>query len=170
MHWCTVLLKDKIVINYVFIACNIRWDSKISQHCCPLTFAWCLMKNNSCILHSNRSSSRLGNIKQEGNILQDGTHRSCLVYTVDRFNSKGWFICDKMVFLNVFRAFLVKQQAEFKWKDAISRFTISSGSAEALVRWAGKIKHVLIVYSLNNISARSRPNRLCTSMLYSKKK
>jgi len=40
--------------------------------------------------------------------------------------------------------FLVKKRATFKWKDAISGFPVSPGSAEALVRWGGKIKYVLI--------------------------
>jgi len=34
MHWCTVLLKDKIAINYEIIACKICWDDKIFQQYC----------------------------------------------------------------------------------------------------------------------------------------
>jgi len=37
----------------------------------------------------------------------------------------------------------------------MSEFPISLGSAEALVRWGGKIKHVLIAYFLGNIQIDS---------------
>jgi len=49
--------------------------------------------------------------------------------------------------------------AAFKWKDTISGFPVSPGSAEALVRWGGKIKYVLIVYFLSNIFAKNCCNR-----------
>ena len=55
--------------------------------------------------------------------------------------------------------FLVKKQAAFKWKDAISRFPVSPGSAEALVRCGGKIKYILIAYFLGNIFATNCRNR-----------
>ena len=45
----------------------------------------------------------------------------------------------------------MKKHAAFKWKDAISGFPVSPGSAEALVRWGGKIKYILIAYFLGNI-------------------
>jgi len=35
--------------------------------------------------------------------------------------------------------FLAKQNAAFKQKDALSKFLVSPGSAEALYRWGGKI-------------------------------
>jgi len=58
-------------------------------------------------------------------------------------------------YFNVFRVFLVtKSHAAFKWKDAISGFSVSPGSAEALVRWGGKIKYVLIAYFLGNTKKR----------------
>ena len=49
--------------------------------------------------------------------------------------------------------------ALFKWKYAISRFPVSPGSAEALVRWGGKIEYILIVSFLNNICAKNCRNR-----------
>ena len=52
--------------------------------------------------------------------------------------------------------FLVKKHAAFKWKDAISGFLVSPGSAEALVRCDGKIKYILI---LDNIYAKNCRNR-----------
>ena len=52
-----------------------------------------------------------------------------------------------------------KKHAAFKWKDTISRFPVSPGSAEALVRWGGKIKHVLIAYFLCNTFAKNCSNR-----------
>jgi len=58
---------------------------------------------------------------------------SCLVNPVDHFDSEGWFSSDQVIFLTVFRVFLVKKHAAFKRKDAISGFPVSPGSAEALV-------------------------------------
>jgi len=55
--------------------------------------------------------------------------------------------------------FLVKKHAAFKWKDAISGFPVSPGSAEAIVRWGGKIKYTLIAYFLGNICAKNCRNR-----------
>jgi len=53
----------------------------------------------------------------------------------------------------------VKKHAAFKWKDAISGFPVSPGSAEALVRCGGKIKYILIPYFLGNICAKNCRNR-----------
>jgi len=39
-----------------------------------------------------------------------------------------------VLFLFVFCVFLVKQHAEFKWKDGISAFLVFPGSADAVVR------------------------------------
>jgi len=55
--------------------------------------------------------------------------------------------------------FLEKKHAAFKWKDAISGFPVSPGSAEAPVRWGGKIKYILIAYLLGNIHAKNCRNR-----------
>jgi len=61
--------------------------------------------------------------------------------------------------LNYILFFFVKKHASFKWKDIISGFPISPGSAEALVRWGGKMKYVLIAYFLGNIFAENGCNR-----------
>jgi len=61
--------------------------------------------------------------------------------------------------LNCVSCFLVKKHAAFKWKDAISGFPVSPGSAEALVRCGGKIKHILIAYFLGNSYAKNCRNR-----------
>jgi len=63
------------------------------------------------------------------------------------------------VIFNCVSYFLVKKHAAFKWKDAISGFPVSPGSAEALVRWGGKIKHILIAYFLSNICAKNCRSR-----------
>jgi len=55
--------------------------------------------------------------------------------------------------------FLVKKHAAFKWKDGISGFPVSPGSAEALVRYGGKIKY--IAYFLGNIYAKIVVIELC---------
>jgi len=85
--------------------------------------------------------------------------RSCLVHPVGRFDSEGWFSSDQVIFLTVFRVFLVKKHAAFKWKDAISGFPVSPGSAEALVRCGGKIMYILIACFLRNIYAKNCHNR-----------
>jgi len=46
-----------------------------------------------------------------------------------------------------------------QWKDAVSEFPVSPGSAEALARWGGKIKYSLIAYFLDNIFAKNCHNR-----------
>ena len=53
----------------------------------------------------------------------------------------------------------MKKHAAFKWKDAISGFAVSPGSAEALVRWGGKIKYILISCFLGNICTKNCRNR-----------
>jgi len=53
----------------------------------------------------------------------------------------------------------VKKHAAFKWKYAISRFPVSPGSAEALVRWGEKIKYIFIAYFLGNVCAKNCRNR-----------
>ena len=62
--------------------------------------------------------------------------------------------------LNYVLCFFVKKHASFKWKDIISGFPVSPGSAEALVKWGGKIKYVLIAYFLGNIFAKNCCNRM----------
>jgi len=61
--------------------------------------------------------------------------RSCLVHRVDRFVSEGWFSSDQVIYLTMFCVFGYKKHAAFNWKNAISKFPVSPGSAEALVRW-----------------------------------
>jgi len=57
-------------------------------------------------------------------------------------------------------AFLVKKHAAFKWKDAISRYPVSPGSAEALVRLGGKITNILIADFISNIYAKNCRTRI----------
>jgi len=47
-------------------------------------------------------------------------------------------------------------------KDVISGFSVSPGSAEALVRWGGKIKYVLIAYFFGNILPKIVAIEPCT--------
>jgi len=90
--------------------------------------------------------------------------RSCLVLPLDRFDSERWFSSDQVIFwpgdiFNCVSCFLAKKHASFKWKDAISGFPVSPGSAKALVRCGGKIKYILIAYFLGNICAKNCRNR-----------
>jgi len=50
------------------------------------------------------------------------------------------------------------QRTVFKWKDAISGFPVSQGSAEPLDRWGGKTKHRLISHFLSNTFAKNYRN------------
>jgi len=85
--------------------------------------------------------------------------RSCLVHPVDRFDTEGWFSSDQVIFLTMFCVFFVKKHAAFKWKDTISGFPVFPGSAEALVRWGGKITYVLIAYFLGQHCCQNCCNR-----------
>jgi len=55
---------------------------------------------------------------------------------------------------------LANQHTVFKWKDAISAFPVSQGSAEPLDRWGRKTMHRLISYFLSNTSAKNYRNRI----------
>jgi len=80
--------------------------------------------------------------------------RSCLVHPVESFWQ--WRVVQLWPgdIFNCVSCFLVKKHAAFKWKDAISGFPVSQGSAEALVMCAGKINHIFIAYFLGNIYAK----------------
>ena len=63
-----------------------------------------------------------------------------------------------------------KKHAAFKWKDAIFEFPVCRGSAEALLRWGGKIKYVLIAYFPGNIFAKNCCNRtICVKIIASQR-
>jgi len=53
---------------------------------------------------------------------------------------------------------LANQHETFRWKDTFSVFSVLQGSAEALIRWGGKIYHLLIACFLSNISAKYYEN------------
>lgn len=53
---------------------------------------------------------------------------------------------------------LAKQYTALKWKDAISAFPFSQGSAEPLDRWGEKTKHNLISYFLSITSSKNYCN------------
>jgi len=63
---------------------------------------------------------------------------SCLVHPVSFWQWRVVLLWPGDIF-NCVSCFLVKKHTAFKWKDAISGFPVSSGSAEPLVRWGGKI-------------------------------
>ena len=75
-----------------------------------------MLDNNSS--HSDTATDTVMefvNITLEGNRQQDAMlpSWSCLVHTVDRFDSEGWFSCAQVIFLMCF-VFLVKNHAAFK--------------------------------------------------------
>jgi len=97
----------------------------------------------------------LVNIEHVSNRQQDS--RSCLVHPVDSCDSEGRFSCNQVIFYYVSCVF--GKTSAFKWKDAIFGFSVSPGSAEAVVRWVAKIKYILIAYFLGNASAKNYRNR-----------
>jgi len=48
--------------------------------------------------------------------------RSCLVHPVDRFDSKGWFSSDQMIFVTVFRVFGKKNMRHVSEKTQFPGF------------------------------------------------
>jgi len=145
------------------IASNIWWDLKISHKCCPLTF------------YSRLDEEQLPSLTQwltpwqtwltqsmwvTDSRMLCSLPRSCLVHPVDRFDSegKGGSALTRWYF-NCVSCFLAKKHATFKWKDTLSGFPVSPGSAEALIRWGGKMKYILIACFLGNIRARNCRNR-----------
>ena len=73
------------------------------------------------------------------------------------FAYDGWFNCYQMITWICFVCLLTSNKV-FKWKDGISRFPVSSGSAETLVRISGKLKHLLISCFLSNTSTANWQN------------
>jgi len=70
MHRCTILLKNKIVINDAIIMhLTFCSDGKISHRYCPLTFTPVFDKNKFDIVSDTVTD--LVNIKRKGDILQD---------------------------------------------------------------------------------------------------
>ena len=63
---------------------------------------------------------------------------------------------------------LANQHETFTWKHAFSVFSVLQGSAEALIRWGGKIWHLLIACFLNNISAKYYENQTMLSRVIAK--
>jgi len=61
---------------------------------------------------------------------------------------------------------LAKHLTTLKWKDAIYVFSVSPGSAEALAKWGGKTKNILIAYFLCNVFTKNYRNRfICVEVI-----
>ena len=58
-----------------------------------------------------------------------------------------------------FLLFFVKCLQKFKWKYTIFGFPVSQGSAEAQVKWGGKIQYIPIAHFLGNTCAKNYRNR-----------
>jgi len=88
-----------------FIAPNICLDCKIFQHYCQLVFIAGLVKNNShFVTATDVTVNNLVNVERVGEKIymllyfQFPSCRSCLVHTVDHFDSEGWFNCHQVIF------------------------------------------------------------------------
>jgi len=96
------------------------------------------------------TTEHVGNTQQDAMLLP----RSCLVHPVNRFDSEGWFSSDQVIFLTVFCVFFGEKACNIKVKRRNFGVSCFQGSAEALVRCCGKIKHIWIAYFLSNIYAK----------------
>jgi len=63
---------------------------------------------------------------------------------------------------------LANQHKTFTWKDTISVFSVLQGSAEALIKWGGKISIPLIAYFLSITSAKYYENPTMLSRVIAK--
>jgi len=68
--------------------------------------------------------------------------------------------CDQEIIWMCFVCLLEEQHTMLKWKEAVSVFAVSQGSAEPLDRWCWKTNHRLISYFLSNTSAENYLNRI----------
>jgi len=91
-------------------------------------------------------------------------HRSCLCTQSIVLTVKDGSALTRWYFWLCFVFFFDKKHAAFKWKDIISGFPVSPGSSEALVKWGGKIKYVLVAYFFGNIFAKN----CCSRTVYVK--
>jgi len=161
---CTCALsswKKKLSSVMCFIASDICWDSKISHLYCPLTFIPGLTKTTPIFYTATDSVTDMANTEHVGNTQQDAMLPSYVLYGAPSRSFWQWWVVQlwRGDILNCVSCFLVKKHAAFKWKDAISGFLVSPGSAEALVRCGGKIKYILIAYFLGNIYAKNCHSR-----------
>jgi len=154
----------KIILSSTtcLITANICRDSKISHQYCSLIFHLRLDKEQlSLVLTQRPTSWRTWKTMCVCVITDDSMlyslRRSCLVHTADTCENEGWFSCDQVIIWMCFVCLLAKQHSAFKQKTQFS--ACFPCSAEALVRWGGKIKCYLIAYFLGNISAKNCQNR-----------
>ena len=63
---------------------------------------------------------------------------------------------------------LANEHETFTWKDTFSVFSVLQGSVEALIRWGGKVYHLLIACFLSNISAKYYKNPTMLSRVIAK--
>ena len=121
MHRCTVLMKDKIVINNVITASNICWYLSNTVHLFSLL---CLIRTTPIIDTVTDTVTDLVNIKRDSNILQDAM---LLSYVLSGSESivltvTSGSLVTRYIFKMCLVCFGVKKHAAFKWKDAISSF------------------------------------------------
>jgi len=155
--------KKKLSSVMSLIVSNICWDSKISHLYCPSTDFYSRLDEEQLPPFTQRLIPRRTWLTQNMWVTDSrmlcSLPRSCLVHPVNRFDSEGWFSSNQVIFFKLFFVFFGEKHATFKWKDAISGFPVSPGSAEALVMWGGKIKYILIAYFLRNICAKNCHNQ-----------
>jgi len=162
MHLCAIFLKEKLSSMVCLIASNICWGIVIYP---VYTVHWLLLqawrRTTPIFYTATDSVTDLAITEHVGNTQQDAMLPSQVLSVAPTWSYWQWRVVQLWPgdILTVFRVFLVKKHAAFKWKDAISGFPVSPGNAEALVRCGGKIKYILIAYFLGNIYTKNCCNR-----------
>ena len=132
---------------------------------CHLRCVWLLLqawRRTTPIFHTaTNTATDLVNTEHVSNRQQDAMLPFYVLSDAPRRSFWQWWVVQLWPgdIFNCASCFLVKKHAAFRWKDAISEFPVSPGSAEALVRWGGKIKYILIAYFLRNICAENCRSR-----------
>jgi len=158
MHLCVVFLKKSVICDVFdsfqhfveivrYLINTVHWLS---------LEAW--RRTTPIFYTATNTMTDLVNTQHVGNRQQDAMLSSQVLCTWCTqsivLTVKGGWALTRWYFKTMFCVFLVKKHAAFKWKDAISGFPVSPGSARALVRWGGKVKYILIAYFLSNIFAK----------------
>ena len=163
MHLCAIFLKEKLSSMVCLIASNICWGIVIYP---VYTVHWLLLqawrRTTPIFYTATDSVTDLAITEHVGNTQQDAMLPSQVLSVAPTWSYWQWRVVQLWPgdILTVFRVFLVKKHAAFKWKkNTISGFSVSPGSAEALIRWGGKMKYILIAWFLGNISAKNCRSR-----------